>query len=148
MDAPHVPGAVTRLIERASSLTVEEAFDLYSAYGARLLIDGSESQRRALGVAAREAKRHKLHAEYEWARHEAVTAWRRALPSGGGPWMMVGSAIGNAAGALVVEAYLDDKTYRRLIGPWQQAIGSLVPVGPGLGAPLPALAFTPGRREP
>jgi len=48
---------------------------------------------------------------------------------------MVGAAISNAAGALVLEDVLDRDAFRLLLGPWQQAIGSLIPVGPGSGSP-------------
>jgi hypothetical protein len=44
---------------------------------------------------------------------------------------MVGSAIANAAGALVLEDLLDKRDFLSLVGPWRQAIGTMVPVGPG-----------------
>ncbi len=49
-----------------------------------------------------------------------------------GPWLVVGSAIANAAGALVLEEMLDQKDLASLLGPWRQAIGTMVPVGPGV----------------
>jgi hypothetical protein len=127
---------VHRLIERAGALTNDEAADLYEAYTARILIDGSGSgsQRAALLRARRAAGQAGLQAEYEHARQAAATAWRRALPHTQGPWLVVGAAIGNAAGALVVQDVLDDKLFQVLIGPWRQAIGMLTPVGPGVGS--------------
>lgn len=124
---------VHRLIERAGTLTNQEAADLYEAYAARILIEGSGSQRVALLGALRAATRAGRQSQYEQARHAAATAWRRALPQAQGPWLVVGAAIGNAAGALVVEDVLDDKPFQSLIGPWRQAFGTLTPVGPGLG---------------
>jgi hypothetical protein len=125
---------VDRLIERAGALTNDEAADLYEAYTARILIDGSGSVRAALLRARRTAAQAGLQAEYEHARQAAATAWRRALPHTQGPWLVVGASIGNAAGALVVQDALDDKLFQVLIGPWRQAIGMLTPVGPGLGS--------------
>ena len=40
-------------------------------------------------------------------------------------------AVANAAGALVVEDTLEPKPFDLLFGPWQQAMGRLVPTGPG-----------------
>ena len=48
-----------------------------------------------------------------------------------GPWLSIGVAVANAAGALVVEDLLESETFDILFGPWQQAIGRLIPVGPG-----------------
>lgn len=125
---------VHRLIERAGALTSDEAADLYEAYAARLLIDGPASQRVALLRARGAAARAGLEPQYEHARQAAATAWRRALPQPQGPWLVVGAAIGNAAGALVVADVLDDEPFHVLIGPWRQAIGSLTPVGPGISS--------------
>jgi hypothetical protein len=132
---------VNRLIDRAGVLTNAQAADLYEAYTARFLMDGSGSLRIALLRARRAADRAGLLPQYEHARHAAATAWRRALPHAQGPWLMVGAAIGNAAGALVVEEVLDDKPFQVLIGPWRQAIGTLTPVGPGIGSAERALAI-------
>lgn len=122
---------VLRLIERAGALTIDEAADVYRAHAARILVQGSESERLALLQARRAAAKAGLQPEYEQARRAAATAWRRALPETQGPWLMVGAAIANAAGALVVEDTLDGQPFQLLVGPWRQAIGMLTPVGPG-----------------
>jgi hypothetical protein len=127
-----VRSPVDRLIEQAGSLTLDEAVDIYRAHAARMLIQGSGAERRALIAARRAATRAGLAVQYERARHAAATAWRHGLPETQGPWLAVGAAIANAAGALVVEEVLDDKLYRLLIGPWQQAMDTMTPVGPGV----------------
>ena len=123
--------AVEYLIRRAGELTIDEAADIYHARGARLLRDGSEADRQLRLKVERIAAGTGRLAHYLQARQAAVTAWRRALPAPEGPWLMVGAAIGNAAGALVLEDVLDQEDFRWLVGPWQQAIGTLVPMGPG-----------------
>jgi len=123
--------AVAHLIRRAAELTMDEAADIYHARATRLLLDGSAADRRALANAKRMAVRTRRLAEYEEARHAAASAWRGALPEVHGPWLVVGSAIANAAGALVLHDVLDPKEIIALLGPWRQAIGSTVPVGPG-----------------
>ena len=125
---------VHRLIERAGNLTMDEAADLYQAHAARLLIQGSAAERNALRRARHLAARAGRLREYEEARHAAATAWRHALPETQGPWLLVGAAIANAAGALVIEDVLEDAPYQTLIGAWHQALGRLVPVGPGIEA--------------
>lgn len=125
-------GAASRLIERAGGLTIDEAVDIYRAHAARMLIQGTGAERHALIEARRAATRTGCATEYEQARHAAATAWRHALPETQGPWLAVGAAIANAAGALVVADALDDKAYQLLVGPWQQAIGTMTPVGPGM----------------
>lgn len=122
---------VDRVIARAGSLSIDEAFDIYRAHGARVLLKGAAAERHALLRARRAASSARLSSEYELARRAAVTAWRRALPETQGPWLMVGSAIANAAGALVVESLLEEEEFRLLFGPWRQALGTLTPVGPG-----------------
>jgi hypothetical protein len=123
---------VHRVIDRAGTLTIDEAADLYPAYGARLLIHGVEAERHALAQAGHAAAVAGLEREYNQARHDAARAWRQALPHEQGPWLMVGRAIANAAGTLVVNGVLDDKQFDLLTGPWRQAIGMLTPVGPGV----------------
>ena len=123
---------VEQLIERAGRLTLDEAVDIYRAHAARMLIQGSGAERRALIAARRAATRSGHAVAYERARHAAATAWRHGLPETQGPWLAVGAAIANAAGALVVEEALDDKAYHLLVGPWQQAIDTMTPVGPGV----------------
>jgi hypothetical protein len=123
---------VRRLIERAGSITMEEAADLYRAQAARTLLQGSEAMRLAVVRGRTVASRAHLEPEYERARHVAASAWRHALPETQGPWLLTGQAIANAAGALVVSGSLDDKTFQLLTGAWRQAIGWLEPVGPGL----------------
>ena len=123
---------VERLVARAGKLTLDEAADVYQAHAARVLIQGTGAERLGLVKAHRAAVRLGLLREYERARHSAASAWRRALPETQGPWLMVGAAIANAAGALVVEDRLDDKVFQLLTGPWNQAIGTLVPMGPGM----------------
>jgi hypothetical protein len=124
---------VDRLIGRVGALSGEEAVDLYEAYAARILIDGPGPLRVALLRARRVAAQAGLQTQYETARQAAATAWRRALPRGQGPWLVVGAAIGNAGGALVIQGMLDESAFQVLIGPWRQAIGTLTPVGPGIG---------------
>jgi hypothetical protein len=140
---------VDRLVQRAAELTLDEAADLYRAYAAHILIQGSDAERRALAHARARAARSQRLAEYEHARHAAAAAWRSALPFTSGPWLAVGRAIANAAGALVVQGTLDERSYQVLYGPWRQAIGSLTPVGPGMAvgrAESPALAGGSRRR--
>ena len=114
---------------------MEDAADLYAACVGQLLIQGSARDRQALAKAQRAAAGAGLSDEYTRARHAAVTAWRRALPGTQGPWLVVGRAICNAAGALVLDRVLDEKAFRTLIGPWRQAMGTSVPVGPGVHPP-------------
>jgi hypothetical protein len=122
---------IDRLVERAGAMSLEEAADLYRAQAARLLIQGSEAERRALAEARRAAKKAGLEDEFEHARQAAAAAWRHALPDQQGPWLLVGQAIADAAGALVVGDLLDDRAFKVLVGPWRQAFG-LTPMGPGL----------------
>ena len=124
---------VEHLIQRAGQLTLDEAADLYEAHAARLLIQGPQSERRALAHARKAALAAGLEDEYDRARHEAATAWRHSLPDTRGPWLLVGQAIANAASALVVYRALEDDDLKLLIGPWRQAMGTLEPVGPGRG---------------
>lgn len=123
--------SLERLVRRAGELTLDEAADIYHAHATRFLIEGSAANSDALQQARRVAIRTRRLAEYEQARRAAATAWRGELPETQGPWLMVGAAIANAAGALVLEDVLDKKVYQSLIGPWRQAVGTLVPVGPG-----------------
>ena len=129
-----VSSAVEYVIRRAGELTVDEAADLYHARATRLLIDGHAADKHARLKAERTALRMGCLPEYEEARHLAASAWRRALPEVQGPWLVVGSAIANAAGALIVAEMLDQKDLALLLGPWRQAIGTMVPVGPGHGS--------------
>lgn len=121
---------VDRMIARAGTLTLDEAADIYRARVGRLLVDPN-SDREALSAARRAAAIAGLEEEYLRARHAATTAFRKALPEGQGPWLVVGQAIANAAGALVVSGVVDQKTFVRLYGPWRDAVGTLTPVGPG-----------------
>lgn len=125
---------VDRLIDRAGRLTMEEAADLYQARAARILVHGMSGEDAAVSEARRAARITGLEREYEDARHAAATSWRHGLPETQGPWLFVGEAIANAAGALVVHGTLDDTAFQALVGPWRQAVGALTPVGPG-GAP-------------
>jgi hypothetical protein len=127
---------VERVIARAGSLSLDEAADIYQAHAARVLIQGTGAERLGLVRARRAATRAGLLGEYERARHAAASAWRHALPETQGPWLMVGAAIANVAGALVIEATLDAKLFQLLTGPWHQAIGRLTPMGPGSMVPL------------
>ena len=127
---------VDRLVARAGALTLDEAADIYQAHAARVLIQGTGAERIGLVKARRAATRAGLLGEYERARHAAASAWRHGLPETQGPWLMVGSAIANAAGALVIEDSLDDKLFQLLTGPWHQAIGQLTPMGPGILTPI------------
>ena len=122
---------VANLIRRAGQLTMDEAADIYHARATRLLLDGPAADRRAMVNAKRMAVRTRRLVEYEEARHAAASAWRGALPEVQGPWLIVGSAIANAAGALVLHDVLDPKEVIILLGPWRQAVGSPMPVGPG-----------------
>ena len=123
---------VEGLIERAGSLTLDDAADLYRARASHLLIHGVAADRRAALQAEQAAALAGLTGAFERARHDAVTAWRQALPETHGPWLIVGQAIGNAAGALVVNGLIDDKAFQQLFSPWSQALGTFVPVGPGV----------------
>ena len=123
--------SVKQLIDQAGCLGIDDAADLYHAQAARILIQGPEAERHALTKARRAAAVAGLQAQYEHARHAAVTAWRHNLPETQGPWLVVGHAIANAAGALVVADTLDLGSFQVLVGPWRQAFG-LVPVGPGM----------------
>jgi len=123
-----------RIIVRAGSLSLDEAADLYRAYAARILIDGEAAESLALAEARRAARRIGALDEYGATRRAAVRAWRAALPQEQGPWLFVGRAISNAAGAVYIQGALDRDVYQLLIGPWRQAIGMLTPVGPGADA--------------
>jgi hypothetical protein len=142
-------GPVDQLVQHAGEMTLDEAADLYRAYAAHILIQGSDAERRALAHARASAARTQRTDEYEHARHLAAAAWRAALPSAAGPWLIVGRAIANAAGALVLQGTLDDRSYQVLYGPWRQAIGTLVAVGPGIGGARagPAALVGGGRRR-
>ena len=129
-----VSTAVEFVIRRAGELTIDEAADIYYARATRLLLDGHAADRRARRKAERTAIRAGRLPEFEEARRRAASAWRRALPEVRGPWLVVGSAVANAAGALIVEDLLDQKDLALLLGPWRQAIGTMVPVGPGHGS--------------
>ena len=129
---PPITG-IYALIERAGMLTIDEAADLYRAHANRILIQGSEAESLALARARRAASKSGRRTEFERARHAAARAWRHALPETQGPWLTVGAAIANAAGALIVEDILDEKAFQLLVGPWRQAIGMMTPVGPGVG---------------
>ena len=122
---------VHRLVDRAETLTMEEAADLFRARAARTLIAGSEAERRALGRAERAARITGREEAYHEAREAAAAAFRRARHGTTGPWLTVSGAVANAAGALVVEDSLETKPFDLLFGPWQQALGRLTPVGPG-----------------
>ena len=123
--------AVAQLIRRAGELTLDEAADIYHARATRLLLDGHAADKRALVNAMRAALSTGRLDEYEQARRAAASAWRGALPEVQGPWLVVGAAIANAAGALVLQDVLDPKDLISLSGPWRQAMGTMVPVGPG-----------------
>jgi len=123
--------AVQDLIRHAGELTIDEAADLYRARATHVLVHGEAADQRARNNAKRAAVRLGRLAEYEGARHAAASAFRGALPEVQGPWLIVGSAIANAAGALVLAAELSRRDFTALTGPWRQAIGTLVPVGPG-----------------
>ena len=131
---------VDRMIERAGALTTDEAVDLYKAYAARILIQGWDAETQALARARRTARVAGISAEYERARHSAVTTWRHALPDTQGPWLLVGRTIANAAGAVLLQGLLDEKVYQILVGPWRQALGQLTPVGPGITTRLTSTA--------
>jgi hypothetical protein len=129
---------VRQLLEQVTKMSVEDAADLYRAHGARFLASGYEEERAAVRQADRAARHWSRHGAYQQARRDAALAWRRSSPGGEGPWLMVRQAITNAAGALVVQDLLDDRSLLMLLGPWRQAMGSLTPVGPGREAPVPA----------
>ena len=123
---------IHRLLGRVAGITMDEAVDLYEARVARLLIHGEQAEREALQQARRSARIVGLEQEYVRARHDAATAWRSALPEVQGPWLVVGHAIANAAGALVVYSTLDEQQLQALNGPWRVAMGSMQPMGPGV----------------
>ena len=123
--------ALEDLIRRAGELTIDDAADLYRARATHVLVNGGAADQRARINARRTAVLTGRLVEYEQARHAAASAWRGALPEVQGPWLVVGSAIANAAGALVLADELNRADFTSLTGPWRQAIGTLVPVGPG-----------------
>ncbi len=137
---------VYRLVDRAERLTLEESADLFRARSARTLIAGSEAERRALGRAERAARITGREVAYHEAREAAAAAFRRARQGQVGPWLTVSGAVANAAGALVVEDMLDQKPFDLLFGPWEQALGRLVPVGPG-SAPMLDQPYETRRRR-
>ena len=132
---------VHRLVDRAETLTLEESADLFRARSARTLISGADAERRALGRAERAARITGRLAGYHEARDAAAAAFGRARAGSVGPWLTVSGAVANAAGALVVEDTLEAKPFDLLFGPWQQALGRLIPTGPGS-------AFTEPARDP
>lgn len=123
--------ALEDLIRRAGELSIDEAADLYRARAMHVLIHGHAADHRARIHAEQIAAETGRQAEYERARHAAVSAWRGALPEVQGPWLVVGAAIANAAGALVLANELSRDDFTSLMGPWRQAIGTMAPVGPG-----------------
>lgn len=129
-------------------LSPEETSDLFQARSARTLISGSETERLALREAGRVARRTGREDAYRDAREAAAAAFRASMRGSVGPWLTVTGAISNAAGALVVQDVLDPKSFSMLFGPWQQAIGNLMPVGPGpTPGAWPALAAHGRRRS-
>lgn len=122
---------VEQLIERVGALSAEEAEDLYSAHGTRLLMGGTVANSQALAAARRAAALADLELEYERARSDAALTWRRARPHELGPWLLVSQAITNASGALVLSEVLDNTHFHSLTDAWRQAVGALVAVGPG-----------------
>lgn len=137
---------VEYVIRRAGELTFEDAADLYRARATRLLLDGHAADQRALMSAERTARQTRRLTEYERARHAAASAWRGALPEVQGPWLVVGSAIANAAGALVLADVLDPGDFTALVGPWRQAMGTMVAVGPGVPSANLATPLATGER--
>ncbi len=123
---------VRQLLERVARITIDDAVDLYEARVARILIHGPQAEREALHRALRAAKSAGLEREYIQARHDAANVWRNALPEAQGPWLLVGQAISNAAGAWVMYTALSDKQFQALIGPCRVALGCMEPVGPGI----------------
>ena len=122
---------IHRLIGHTEMLTPEEAADLFRARAIRQLNRNPAEERRALLDATRAARVSNRWSEYQAARHQATAAWMRARHGRPGPWLSIGVAVANAAGALVVEDLLSAESFDTLFGPWQQAIGRLIPVGPG-----------------
>lgn len=122
---------VGRLIDRIGHLTADEAADLFAARAYRALDRGMDAGRHAHADAARAATISGRQREYGAARRAAATAWRAARRGTVGPWLSVGAAVADAAGALVLEDVLESRTFDMLFGPWQQAIGRLQPTGPG-----------------
>jgi hypothetical protein len=122
---------VERLIEHAEHLTEEEAADLFRARAIRMLSHSPAEERRAHAVAARAAAVAGRETEFRAAAQAAAAAWGRARHVSASVRLTVGVAVANAAGALVVEDYLPADAFEVLFGPWQQAIGRLIPVGPG-----------------
>ena len=123
--------AVEDLIRRAGELTYRRGGHFYRARATHVLLHGEAADERARINAERTAVRAGRLVEYQQARHAAASAWRGGLPEVQGPWLVVGSAIANAAGALVLADELNRADFTTLTGPWRQAMGTLVPVGPG-----------------
>ena len=122
---------VGRLLDRIGHMTADEAADLFAARAYRALDRGMDAGRHAQADAARAAIITGRQREYGAARRAAARAWRSARRGTVGPWLSVGAAVADAAGALVLEDVLESRTFDMLFGPWQQAIGRLQPVGPG-----------------
>ena len=122
---------VQRLIEHAEHLSDEEAADLFRARAVRTLRHGPIEERRAHAVAVRAAAVAGRETEYHAAAQAAAAAWGRARHASVSVRLTVGVAFANAASALVVEDLLPADAFDMLFGPWQQAIGRLIPVGPG-----------------
>jgi hypothetical protein len=122
---------VERLIEHAEHLTDEEAADLFRARAVRTLSRSVIEERRAHAIAARAAAVAGRAVEYQAAAQAAAAAWGRARHVSASMRLTVGVAVANAASALVVEDLLPADAFDILFGPWQQAIGRLIPVGPG-----------------
>lgn len=114
---------VHQLIERARTLTFDEAADLFRARAMRTLVHGVEEERRAHLRATRAAAVTGRQEQYRTARHAAAVAWRSARCNTSGPWLSVSVAVANAAHALVVEDALEAKFFAMLFGPRQTALG-------------------------
>ena len=122
---------VHRLIEKSEQLTDDEAVDLFRARAYRTMSRGPLEERKARAIAARAAAVAGRGAEYRAAGRAAAAAWARARHGNLGIRLTVGVAVANAASALVLEDVLPDDAFDMLFGPWQQAIGRMIPVGPG-----------------
>lgn len=116
---------VESLIESAAALNVGDATRLHVSYVARVLVSRSDAERMALqrarGIAARSGRTR----EYERARMAAAQA---AHSSRFDRRLLVWAAAANAAGALVLHDQLDAATYQFLVGPWEQALGTVRPL--------------------
>ena len=123
---------VERLIERAGSLTLDEAVDIYRAHAARWLIQGSGAERQALIQARRAATRSRLAVNTSVLGMQPRQHGGTASPTPRAPGWRWELRSPMQPARWSSRTYSTTSPYDLLIGPWQQAIGTMTPVGPGI----------------